>query len=1761
MKPKAINVLIGLVLAVCWINTARAQQLPLEKFTARLAAPIRITDATMDCAGPYSHSHSADMKQKPSIVGTGQTVNQPTNRQKPTKKIVRPNAKANAPLRAGKDYKMATISKADADTITYTWTDANGSHISKATDVANKPEQMYELLRKVYTDKRFPGPYYSAFSKDDERERKVYYGAIDGGWNITGPTIDNPMAQAYVQVPNYDDIVINTNSTWTLNNSVSNARISSIKVLSGNTTITSWDYATNGNSLGQWSMTGTWNVSNGNIYTSSSDNKITIPGNLLKGYNNVTVEIVAFDYNSSSWGSRYVYVNGTASSQSLTSDAQTFSWNISPSSYTSEIQTVDPYNTIGDIKITASSNYVWFRSIVVYDENNNVLTSWTYNDAYGSAEYNGQTYYYYYINNWGIDRNVEAMYQTSYSNGYGTYYYGFLGSTEPSSIIIPYYLLSGHSRVRLAITAINASDGSQTLTVNHFDPKEVTLQSLAGTTYEWTIEPQAYAHTEYDPEYYLPKEEGYTALIVAVKNEATGDMIDYYNNHTDNSYLDTKEEIITYLTNNVDSIKLLTDGMRVGDASDYSIGTLYNCEGTYNKFFFLGKGQARQKPEVIRYREDYIENMLGEYIPFRFMFEQFSPTSGATGSETTDFYSKMMEGNVYNVVHDCRSVITLGHQFSMSGNQGTQSYAMTGMNFFIPDYRLKYWEDSVTLGSTQYTIDGRIQNAYQPVSDDGNPMLNPSQLFRYPVNHASWYTVYNQMYPPKVGLYKITLDATATAVAQVYEPGNRNYQVTLTWVSSLNQMTGHDVPQTYTVWYWDPKTGEQKYVVAEGITDGKTGLTTVTYLVEQEEHSYTIDYIVEGSPDDTEHSQFVATSNIDGVIIPGWNDFVGLTLDHHESDFVISENSRDNWYRNFLAIINEDTYNGLTVSKISGADGNQPMKSFNLYRYEYKNGVASGAEEKVATLTFDQVSADQVHYTVKYDQQDMTKQQILDYTINAGKDNEVQSAYQRDVMGIPDQGWVRVKGNGDLVIWPNGYHVNFKSITVKNNGSTLSDYCWDHSQSTLPSTMALSPGSKWEEHTISSTGDQVGYMEGGGYLYIPGLLNQYDNLSVEIVAYGEVGSVPKITVNDKTQSLTNTAANYTWSSLSPNAMRAPKRADADGTLVWDFEQESDFTDWKNYDVDGDGYKWKWDYDETDPFTTHSGYGILLSESYHQTSSSGTALTPNNWLVSPEVTLGGKLSLWACSQDSRNPEVFGVYVCNATSYSTTGDFVQLGSDITTTGTMTEYTFDLSQFEGQGYIAIVHHNVTDQFILNIDDISITGQSSDEPAVEGGLLRMHLLMVDQLKANIPDDNSHAEAYGYVLRYEPNGPDGDGKKQSGTVKVDIEKTDAKPNGYYTVNQINNDQNIDTALLQMNVLDAQVQMNLNAENPNVLYFQMQGAEKNKIPDTYLTQLQYMKNIHKYEEMLKGSAHEGKQYDTDKIHYYFNDAEPEVGSYTAQDWKAYAPSVSTWGIDRRYFESDGQNNTYGAPVWKTAVGDVSVGDCVAQMQVGANSNKPSASTSWTAEGKNYCLYFLSAIAQGSLPNPELTKIGYEPYMFRVFIESANGNLRKFVQSEDGTHLEDGGPITGKYCVGSFDINSGTWNADQLLFNKGISNDRPTETNPGWDGNMKFGAAVDLPNNDLKVYVRFYYMVKGWTPDGMSLRASDGESDARPGNGAEGGNNPGISTAVYEVNYQSEIVEQTFFNPQGMQSSKPFDGINIVITRYSDGTTSTTKVVH
>ncbi|MBQ9576064.1 MAG: hypothetical protein IJV11_04220 [Muribaculaceae bacterium] len=956
-----------LMLAVGWTGSAQAQKLPDRSLATEYTKIVRTAQEHFDVVvesldGPTAHSHATALK-----------ANRPGNR-------------LNAPSRAGQDVKMASLTEAEAKALTYNWTDANGgSHTSNAAQVAKDPYQMYELLKFVYTDKRFPGPYYSAYTNNDERERPVYYGAVDGGWDISGPALSTtPVSQVGA-------ITIRGNNDY--------AMIYSITVTSGNTTLFSWNYATDG--TGSSASTGSW------------------PAGM----------------HLSRWGE---WTSGAIG-----------------------------FNTDGNYPIT--------------------LDEW---------------------------------------------------------------LFTGYSSVTVRINArSNSSSNSASIVVND---EERTFYSTTATNYTWTVNGTSYAHTEYDPNYYKPTKEGYTALIVAVKNHTTHPSS---SSTYSGSFFTTKAEVINYLTSNIDSIQLLTDGLRIGDASDYSIGTVFNCEGTYNKFFFLGKGQAKQKPDIVINREITMQHALGELVPFKNMFEQFSPTQGGAGDQTTNFYSLMNEGNVYNVVHDCRSVLELGHQFSMSGNSGEKAYAMTGMNFFIPDYRLKYWEDQfnyrtyyVENGDTiwhdhgTFTVDGRITNPYQSVSANGSPVFNKSLRFKDAVDYSFWYAWYNQDYAPKVGLYKITLDAVATPVAYDPTEGNRNYAVTLTWVSSLDEMTGHDVEQVYTVYYWDPVTGEKKYVEAIGITDGQTGLTTVTYLVEQKAHSYKIEYIVEGHPTADTHSHMVAVSNIDDVVIPGWEDFVGLQLDHHESDFVV--NDMANWYRNFLVVVNEDIANGLTVNQITGyneedpSSPNQPMNQFKLYRFEYDENGQPINEKPIATVTFSNPTAQEVTYTITYDDVNVQQQYRPEGAANKYDLDE-------DHLDVPLTGTIRLKGNGDIVIWPNGYHVNFKSIVIKDNGNVVAS--WDaETMNTLPAGWEMSSGSKWEEYTTTNTGDKVGYVEGGGYIYIPNMLNNssYTNLTIEIVAYGDGAAVTRIAVNDKSKLISNTpGVTYTWGTtdapLSPAA--APKR--------------------------------------------------------------------------------------------------------------------------------------------------------------------------------------------------------------------------------------------------------------------------------------------------------------------------------------------------------------------------------------------------------------------------------------------------------------------------------------------------------------------------------------------------------------------------------------------------------------------------------------------
>ena len=132
------------------------------------------------------------------------------------------------------------------------------------------------------------------------------------------------------------------------------------------------------------------------------------------------------------------------------------------------------------------------------------------------------------------------------------------------------------------------------------------------------------------------------------------------------------------------------------------------------------------------------------------------------------------------------------------------------------------------------------------------------------------------------------------------------------------------------------------------------------------------------------------------------------------------------------------------------------------------------------------------------------------------------------------------------------------------------------------------------------------------------------------------------------------------------------------------------------------------------FSTGYGHnnsnGFMLSESYISGSSSGAgqAVTPDNYLVSPQIRLGGSVSFYAGARNtSYCAEKFSVMVSttdntNAASFTTVGTWTL---SLSSAGyNATPYTVDLSAYSGMGYIAIRHWDCYDQWFLCVDDITI-------------------------------------------------------------------------------------------------------------------------------------------------------------------------------------------------------------------------------------------------------------------------------------------------------------------------------------------------------------------------------------------------------------------------------------------------------------------------
>ena len=258
----------------------------------------------------------------------------------------------------------------------------------------------------------------------------------------------------------------------------------------------------------------------------------------------------------------------------------------------------------------------------------------------------------------------------------------------------------------------------------------------------------------------------------------------------------------------------------------------------------------------------------------------------------------------------------------------------------------------------------------------------------------------------------------------------------------------------------------------------------------------------------------------------------------------------------------------------------------------------------------------------------------------------------------------------------------------------------------VPISDFIQPGTVWEEHTF----DLSEYEGAMGYFAIRHY-DCYDEYRI-LVDYISLGTPDPVATTPEELSVepgTNDAS-VIWTDNDDSNWNLRYRVYTEPTgYFWDFEDcvgalPEGFT---TLDADGDGYNWAlWD---PQSLGYNPGDGVALNGTKCAASASyqGGVLHPDNWLITPEITLTGELSFYAAGQDpSYAEEVFAVYV-------SVGDreWVKISEDITATSPIQKYTFDLSEYEGMtGQVAFRHYNVSDMFRLNIDDIMI-GTTSEE------------------------------------------------------------------------------------------------------------------------------------------------------------------------------------------------------------------------------------------------------------------------------------------------------------------------------------------------------------------------------------------------------------------------------------------------------------------
>ena len=277
---------------------------------------------------------------------------------------------------------------------------------------------------------------------------------------------------------------------------------------------------------------------------------------------------------------------------------------------------------------------------------------------------------------------------------------------------------------------------------------------------------------------------------------------------------------------------------------------------------------------------------------------------------------------------------------------------------------------------------------------------------------------------------------------------------------------------------------------------------------------------------------------------------------------------------------------------------------------------------------------------------------------------------------IPAQGPLTQSGNA-----PAGLYDAFEyKIPVNADGSTTTSNVVVNNTVTIQVPAGTydwcltnpTPGDRiWiasSQGNVGGRADDYTFEAGYTYNFTVYLLGQNDATDVEIIPGGGVTPTP-----------------------------VPPTPAPGGNTGWGFETDPFAEGWTIRDDDGDGYNWEWMDASGSNYNVYEGTHCMASASFQNNPfGGGTALNPDNWLISPAFTAGSTVTFWYAGQDPNYAaEPFGVYViANGTASDELGHF-------TASNTYQQGSVDISDFAGQTVqVAFRHYDITDMFRLNLD-----------------------------------------------------------------------------------------------------------------------------------------------------------------------------------------------------------------------------------------------------------------------------------------------------------------------------------------------------------------------------------------------------------------------------------------------------------------------------